>query len=491
MFSKNKMDVKFKHFFRDKKITIMGLGILGRGLGVAKFLAECGAVLTITDLKTKDQLRASVAKLKKYKNINYALGKHRLSDFQNKDMIIKAAGVALDSPYIKEARKNQVPVEMDASLFAKLAPAKIIGVTGTRGKSTVTHLIYNCLKAADKKVFLSGNVKGVATLPLLKKIDDKDCVVVMELDSWQLQGFGEAKISPHIAVFTNFMPDHMNYYKGSMSRYFKDKANIFKFQNENDFLIAGEKARKALRKFFKGKINPVRNFHPVKGKISNIAKSDWEHISNGIKSKIIVAAANDVPKNWKIKIPGKYNLENIAAAKAALEAFGMDKRRIKMAAESFDGLAGRMEFIKEIRGVKYYNDTNATTPDAVIAGLETFKKYKGKIILIGGGADKGLDYKNYALAVKNYAKALILFKGAASDKIAAAVGKNSKLNIIVGVANMKDAIESAAKNATKRDIVALSPGAASFGVFQNEFDRGEQFVKAIAKLSFGKLLPHL
>ena len=205
----------YRKYFRNKKITVMGLGLLGRGIGVTKFLAECGADLLITDLKSKKELKSSLDKLEKFKNIKYVLGKHRLADFKNCDFIIKAANVPFDSLYIKEAGKNNIPVEMDASLFAKLSLATIIGITGTRGKSTVTNLIYKTLKEHSFKkrnVFLGGNIKGIATLPLLKKSKRED-FVILELDSWQLQGFGDSRISPHISVFTNFLSDHMNYYK--------------------------------------------------------------------------------------------------------------------------------------------------------------------------------------------------------------------------------------------------------------------------------------
>ena len=188
-------------YFKDKKITVMGLGLLGRGVGDAEFLAKNGADLIVIDLKIKKQLKTSLDRLKRFKNIKYTLGKHKLQDFRRRDMILKSAGVPLDSPYIKEAKKNKIPIEMSASLFTKLSGAKIIGVTGTRGKTTVTYMIYQILKKAKKRVFLGGNIKGVSTLALLGKVKKGD-TVVMELDSWQLQGFGDSKISPHIAVFT-------------------------------------------------------------------------------------------------------------------------------------------------------------------------------------------------------------------------------------------------------------------------------------------------
>jgi len=452
--------MNYKDFFEGKKITMMGLGVLGRGVNVAKFLAECGAELTITDLKTKEQLVPSLKILTPYKNIKYVLGRHDLADFSGKDMIVKAAGAPLDSPYIVEARKNNIPVEMDASLFAKLAALStsnvdMIGITGTRGKSTVTHLIYAILNEAFKKtkrkVYLGGNVKGLATLPLLKKVKEGD-IVVMELDSWQLQGFGDAKISPNIAVFTTFLPDHLNYYKGDMDRYFSDKGNIYRWQKDDNCLIAGIKTAKLIK----------------------------EKEKNGLKSRMIIAGGKNIPRGWKIKLLGEHNMANTALAIETARKLGIRESVIKKSVENFRGLPGRLEFVREVGGVKYYNDTTATTPEAVMAALDSLKESKGKIILIGGGADKNLEYDEYAKIVKKYIKVLILFRGLASNKIISALGK-VKFPMEV-FDNIKAAMKFAVANAKNGDIVLLSPGAASFGVFKNEFDRGEQFNKLVEKI---------
>lgn len=450
----------YSDFFADKKILMMGLGILGRGVNVAKFLAECGAELTITDLKTEEQLATSLKKLKKFTNIKYVLGGHNTADFKNKDMVIKAAGVPLDSAYIAEARKNKICVEMDASLFAKLAEGVlIIGITGTRGKSTTTHLIFSILQEAFKnskrKAYLGGNVKGLATLPLLKKVNpsvDGGDVVVMELDSWQLQGFGEARISPNIAIFTTFLSDHQNYYKNDMDMYFSDKANIYRYQRKDDWLIIRPEAAKKIKE------KDIKN---IIGKMSIVDKKN-------------------IPSSWKVNLKGNHNLENIALAVETARKLGIGESVIKKSVENFKGLPGRLEFVKEIKGVKYYNDTTATTPEAVMVAMESLKENRGKIILIGGGADKNLEYEEYAKAVKKYIKSLILFKGAATDKIIQALGK-TKFNVEV-FENMKDALKQAITYSNKNDIILLSPGAASFGIFKNEFDRGEQFNKIVKKL---------
>ena len=229
------------------------------GVGDSRARGQCRQVFVgmrggIDDYGFKDgrAIDLIAQKLKKFPSIKYVLGRHDLADFQNKDMVIKAAGVPLDSPYITEARKNNIKVEMDASLFVSLVGhsvsninvstwtlnVQVVGITGTRGKSTVTHLIYEILKASGRRVFLGGNVRGLATLPLLKKVKPDD-IVVMELDSWQLQGFEEAKIKSEHSRFYHFLPDHQNYYKNDMDKYFSDKANIYRWQKKGDWFIAG------------------------------------------------------------------------------------------------------------------------------------------------------------------------------------------------------------------------------------------------------------
>jgi UDP-N-acetylmuramoylalanine--D-glutamate ligase len=492
----------------------MGLGLLGRGVGVAKFLAECGAVLTVTDLKDKIVLAPSLAKLKKYQNIRYVLGEHRLEDFRSADMIIKAAGVPLDSPFIAEARARGVPIKMDASLFAELASVGvcIVGVTGTRGKSTTTQLIYEIVQhvfarsrsdeaistyakaTADKRfardddkscrssdvrfkntkkhprVFLAGNVRGTATLPLLKKVQPGD-FVVLELDSWQLQGFGDAKISPHVAVFTTFFDDHLNYYNGDRGQYLKDKAQIFLSQVTGNrepgtgTLIVGEQAAPAVRKHF-----PAH------------------------AQRMIVARVGDVPQNWKLTIPGEHNRYNAACALAAADALGVPRTVSKHAVESFRGLPGRLELVRELSGVKIYNDTCATTPDATLAALRALdsRRQSRRIILIMGGADKGLDMSALLKEIPKYCRALVLLAGSGTDRLiqntkykiptfAQGFG-GAQQNTETVAATLRDAIRRALGEANRGDKILFSPSFASFGMFKNEYDRGEQFVKIVRSL---------
>ena len=428
----------------------MGLGLLGRGIGYTKFLAECGADLIVTDLKTKEQLATSVKVLNKYKNIKFVLGEHKLEDFKNRDMVIKAAGVPLDSIYIKEAKKNNIPVEMDVSLFAKCASeVMIIGVTGTRGKSMTTTLIYEILKANEKflkrNVYVGGNLRGVATLPLLKKVKAGD-ILVCELDSWQLQGFGEAKMSPQISVFTSFMPDHMNYYKNSMEKYFDDKANIFKYQKVEDILIVRPDVKKLIPK--------------------------------NIKSKLIVVNTKEV-EDWKFIVPGTHQRENLACAVEVAKQFNISLLKIKIIINNFKGVEGRLELLKNYKGIKIYNDNNATTPEATISGIEALKTDNKNIVLICGGADKGLTLDNFVKTVNKYCKAVVLIPGTGTEKLI----NNYELRIKNEIGkDLKDVVKKAFKYAKKGDTILFSPAFASFGMFNNEYERNDLFMKIIKKL---------
>ncbi|MEK7114186.1 MAG: Mur ligase family protein, partial [Patescibacteria group bacterium] len=285
--------------FRDKRITLMGLGLLGRGVGDARYLAECGTELIVTDLKPRGELAESVTQLESFKNITFVLGQHRLEDFKNKDLILKAAGVPLDSIYIAEAKKNDIPVRMSADLFAELSGVACVGITGTRGKSTVAQMIYEILKASGKKVLLGGNMRGISTLALLKEVTSGH-IAVLELDSWQLQGWGEARMSPHIAVFTTLYQDHLNYY-GSTSlttrkehpeQYLADKANIFLYQKPEDTLILG----------------------------AQCAPTIIDKYGENIEATTLVVDETKLPDTWVLRIPGIHNRYDAALALAAARA---------------------------------------------------------------------------------------------------------------------------------------------------------------------------
>lgn len=424
-------------YFKGKKITVMGLGLLGRGVGDARYLAECGAELIVTDLKTKDVLADSVAQLESFKNVQFVLGEHRIEDFRDRDLILKAAGVPLDSPYIAEARKSDIPVRMSADLFAELSGIPIVGVTGTRGKSTVTHMIYAILKEAGRPVLLGGNVRGVSTLALLPEVTEKH-IAVLELDSWQCQGFGEIKMSPHVAVFTTFFQDHLNYYHDDSDAYLADKAHIFLYQSEKDIFILGKQC----------------------------APTIIEKYGESIESRTIVVDEMKLPDTWVLSVPGKHNRYNAALALAAVRTLDIDDAVSRKAITEFKGVPGRLELIAEKDGVKVYNDTTATTPEATLAALSALEA--SRTVLIMGGADKNLDM-NALLAKLPEVKRVILLAGTGTSRI---------LEWVTGASvydSLQAAVAEAFSSAHAGDTILFSPAFASFGMFKNEYDRGDQF----------------
>ena len=436
--------------FKNKTVLILGLGLLGRGVRDAIFFAKQGARVIVTDLKTAEQLKPSVDKLKKFTNVTFVLGKHRKEDIDRADLIIRNADVPLHSEFLQYALKKKKLVDMDESLFAKFCPCPIIGVTGTRGKTTTTMLIYELLKETGRKVHLGGNILEKATLPLIDKVKPND-LVVLELSSWQLQGFGWAKISPQIAVFTNIYPDHLNRYS-NMQEYINDKKLIYQNQQPSDYLVTN-------------KNNPKTK------------KAGAEALS-----QVIYFDKKNVPKSWKLKILGEHNLENIDAAVKVAEIFGLSKAAIKKVVENFGGVEHRLEVFKTVRGVTFINDTTSTTP---IAGQKALAAVNKPLILIAGGATKKLDLTEFAkdIAKKTFVKKVILLNGGATDELENLIKKFGGAKKTLGrYDNFKHAINDAFKTAKRGQTVLLSPGCASFGLFINEFDRGAQFKKIVSQL---------
>jgi len=436
-----------REYFKGKKVTVMGLGLLGRGVGDARFLAECGAELTITDLKSKDELESSLEQLREFPSIRYTLGEHKKEDFQNRDFILKAAGVPIDSPYIAEAHASGIPVKMSASWFMELSDVPVIGVTGTRGKSTVTHMLHAILKEAGQDVLLGGNVRGISTLALLPEVKE-DSIALFELDSWQLQGFGEAKLSPDIAVFTTFFQDHVNYYQSQPAAYLSDKANIFLNQDATDTLVLGAQCAEMIE----------------------------ETYGDAIKAHVIKAGAQDFRADWSLVVPGEHNRYDAALATEAARALNVADEITEKALAEFPGVPGRLELIREKDGVRFYNDTTATTPEATLAALEALDAGDRNIILIMGGADKGLDMNHLLLALPKHAKRIFMLAGSGTNRVLPFVPEASVYD------DLRAAVEEAARFAVTGDVVLLSPGFASFGMFKNEYDRGDQFNTIVKSL---------
>jgi len=459
--------------YKGKKVTIMGLGLNSGGVGTVRFFSSLGAKIIVTDMKSQEELASSLEKLKDLKNIEYVFGQHRSEDFTNTDLVVKTPGVPWNNKYVMLAKNKNIPVEIDASLFFKFCQNPIIGITGTKGKTTTATLIYEILKTAGKNPLKV----GIGQVSVMDKIAEikKDSIIVFELSSWRLSALGKFKLSPKIAVLTNIYPDHLNYYS-SMESYVQDKKYIFLNQNPNEFCVLNwdnkilnkleSDIKSQMIKFSKNKITTSKAVYIENNSI---------YLSDGIDEKRVIDISD-------IKIKGKHNLENIMAAIGAGYAAGAGLKEIKKAIVEFRGVQHRLEFVRDFSGVRYYNDTAATTPESAIAGISSFSE---PIILLAGGADKKLNMRELAETIIEKVKKVIFFKGVATDKIIKAIKEKypqkAEIEFLV-VDSMKAAVNLARDIAEVGDVVLLSPGAASFGLFQNEFDRGNQFKEIVNKM---------
>ena len=425
--------------FKNKKVLVMGLGLHGGGMGVVRWLYKQRAKITVTDLKTKKELGSSLKKLNNFHGIIYHLGGHIKADFSSAHIVIKGPGVSADSEYLKIAKKNKIPVLTDIHIFLANLPknVKIIGVTGTKGKSTTATLIAKVL-GERYKTHLAGNIRK-SVLEILPKVKDGD-FVVLELSSFQLEDIVDLKYRFPVAVLTSLFPDHINRHK-TFRAYQKAKEIIFKYQDRNDLLVAN-------------------------GDDKNVRQ-----LARSAGGRILYIREKDFAKNTALAI-GKY--------------FKVPRVKIKRVTKNFKGLPGRLEKIRELNGVVFINDTTATNPGAAIHGIiETRKKYPKekypKLVVIAGGYDKGLAVDEFAKVLVREARVVVFLPGEASEKIMNSI-EHPKLKI-VKAKNMVGAVKIAYKFA-KEDggVVPLSPGAASFGLFKHEFDRGDKFNAAVKQL---------
>ena len=490
-------------WFKGKRITVMGLGLHGGGLGVAKWLLRRGARLTVTDMKDRKSLAKSIAILDteykrcllkppfktRPKKIRYVLGKHDKADFIQADMIIRNPAVPQDHHLLIQAEKKGIPVESDTSLFFLLCPYPITAVTGTKGKTTTTTLLSEICQKYDKRTVVGGNIRissmdGLDSLLRLSARKQPAPPIVLELSSWQLESLEKHKLSPSVSVITNIMRDHLNRYGGRMTNYAAAKELIVKFQKQNDTAVvnADDKRVEAMTHRLE-----KRSDHPriIRFSMVDVRHSDACFLEKGNVVVIEKGRKYIVVPLKSIKIIGEHNIANILAAVAVARSLHIPLKIIAAAVRAFKGVSGRLEMVATKKCITYINDTTATTPDASKAAVETFTDFRtGErgAILIAGGADKDLHFGSWAKIVAQSVKGLILFNGTATPKMEQALRRAKTKVSWVKVKSMKDAMKAAQAIADSGDTVLLSPGCASFGIFVNEFDRGDQFVAEVKKI---------
>ncbi|MFZ9859010.1 MAG: UDP-N-acetylmuramoyl-L-alanine--D-glutamate ligase [Roseiflexaceae bacterium] len=457
---------------RNKKVTVMGLGVHGGGLGVARYCAEQGAVVTVTDLRSPDLLRESIDALADLP-ITFVLGEHRDVDFATCDIVVQNPAVPATSPYVAIARAAGAAIEMEMTLFFRQCPAPIIGITGTKGKTTTATLTAHLLKQWRSDTVLAGNMR-ISALAQLDLITP-DTLVVLELSSFVLEGLNDVGLSPHIAAITNIHPDHLDRY-GTMEPYIAAKAAIGRHQRATDTLILrdSDTVLQQLAKTMPGQIcwsdsAPLRQ--PSLGSVW------WEHdvLCVATSTGIVAVATHD-----DVQVVGQHQLANVAMAVAIVIRSGMPIDAIAPALRTFVGVDHRQEHITTHAGHMFVNDTAATMPDAAIVALESMPK---PIIWIAGGADKKLEFDYLAQVAYQHVAKVVLLHGTATERLAQALHDAGLGDRIEGVF---DTFEAAIRYAHAIDIrpatILLSPGCASFGMFRNEFHRGDEFRRIVVQL---------
>ena len=456
---------KFNKDIVGKKIAIIGLGISNKPL--INYLNNLKAKITVFDNRTQEKIDKDIWEdINKY-HIKHYLGNDYLKNLVGFDYIFRSPSCRPDLPEIEEEVKRGAILTSEIEMVLKLTPSKTIGITGSDGKTTTTSLVYEILRR-KYKCFLGGNIGT----PLFTKISEMrpEDIVVLELSSFQLMNM---KLSTDYAIITNISPNHLNVHK-DYKEYINSKANIFQNQDENGVLVVNydNDITKNLGKQAKGRV---------------VYFSRKEKIPNGVifDEDIIKICDNDLRRhviNRKdIKIRGLHNIENICAAVAVTKDLVTPEEQ-KKAIEQFTGVEHRLEFVREINDVKWYNDSIASSPNRTIAGLNS---YDERIVLIAGGRDKQLDYDPIATPIIENVDTLIVM-GETAEKIKNAVirelKRQNKTLEIIKVANVEEAVKKAKEKAKPKQIVLFSPASTSFDMFKNFEERGKKFKEEVNKL---------
>ena len=457
---------EFEEYIRFRKVAVIGLGV--SNIPLLDYLHEKKAEVTVFDEKTIEEIpKEIVNKITEY-SFSFSLGKNYLEKLKDFALIFRAPSCLPTVPELEQEANRGAIVTTEIEMLMEMCPGKIIGVTGSDGKTTTTSLINHILKQAGYSTYLGGNI-GIPLFTKLNLMRPED-IIVLELSSFQLMGM---QVSPNISVITNITPNHLNIHK-DYEEYINAKKNIFKYQNEEDTLILNydneitrncEKEAKGKTIFFSSKEKLDNGYIVDEDKIKECEDKLRKHL---------------LDTNY-LFLKGVHNYENICAAIAATSSL-VDMDTIVTAVKSFHPVSDRIEFVRNIDGVDWYNDSASSSPTRTIAGLNAFKE---EIVLIAGGYDKNLDYTPIAKPIIDKVKTLVLMgqtSGKIFDVVKQELEKENKTLDIYMCEDINSAIQTANKNAKSGQIVLFSPASASFDMFKNAVERGKIFKKLVNEL---------
>ncbi|MFN0196297.1 MAG: UDP-N-acetylmuramoyl-L-alanine--D-glutamate ligase [Planctomycetaceae bacterium] len=453
-----------------KRITVMGLGSFGGGLGAVQFLIEQNARVSVTDTRPADQLAESLAQLDLARLESLTLGRHDPRDFTDADLIVVNPAIKRDHPLLELARRHGVPLTSEMNLFWQYNRGRILAVTGSNGKSTTTAMSHAILQAAGYRCWLGGNI-GRSLLPIVEQITADDWVV-LELSSFQLHDLNLIGQSPDVAIVTNFSPNHLDWH-GTLDEYRKDKQAMLRWQMPHQIAVLNETDV------------DVRDW-PTNGRRfgfgSTLAEAS-EKYRRGIfldgRDAIYCDSGGEVRfplLDW-ITLPGRHNLQNALAAACAAMSIGVPVEAVEKGLRGYQPLPHRLEFVAEVAGRRFYNDSLATTPESAMYALEAFD---APIVLLAGGYDKQVDLSEFARVIAGRAKGVALMGQTATmiDDGMRASGLNSLPQRKI-CASFAEAFAWSISQSEVDDVIVLSPGCASYDWFRNFADRGQQFTRLV------------
>ena len=456
-----------------KKVIVIGAA--RQGTALSRYLASKGAQVILTDMHSLDDLPANLPDLEKL-GIQLRLGGHPLELLESADLVCVSAGVPLTIPFIQAALQRGIPLSNDSQIFLEACPAQVIGITGSSGKTTTTALVglmaqkYFEMKQNGHRAWVGGNIGN----PLIEQVNqiDEDDLVVLELSSFQLELMTR---SPQIAAILNITPNHLDRH-GSMQAYIAAKSRILRFQHAGDVAILNrdDPGSWSLAEHLKSELISFGFQNPDSKQNGTYIYKDAIWLQLGRESLKML------PLEW-IQLPGRHNIANVLAACAIAAAASLALPAIQTAIEEFTGIPHRLEFIRNINGADWYNDSIATAPERTMAAIEAFE---GPLVLLLGGRDKNLPWDDLAQLIHQRVRAVVLFGEAAGliEKALGAVKKGKTLQVISRCNTLEEAVQAAAKLAQPGDTVLLSPGCTSFDAFKDFEERGEYFRKLVNAL---------
>ena len=462
----NKDLEEFKQYIRGRKVAVMGMGVSNTPL--IKYLMDLDADITVFDKKTEEELGKAKCEEYMLQGVNFSLGENYLDNLVGFDIIFRSPSMRPDTPALEKELDRGAILTSEIEMLIDLCPGKIIGVTGSDGKTTTTTLIYKMLEAEGYHCYLGGNIG----IPLFARIDEMrpEDIVVLELSSFQLMTL---KKSPNISVITNISPNHLDIHK-DYREYIDSKRNIYLHQQKDDILVLNYD-NEITKEFADTAVGNVR-FFSTYTRLDDGVILDQNIIkicSNKIRTQVI--SADD------ILLLGRHNVENACTAIAAVQGLVKSESIIKVLT-TFRGVEHRNEYVRELNGVKWYNDSIGSSPSRTIAGLVSFKN---KVILIAGGYDKHLDYTDMGKYIVDRTKAVVLL-GQTKEKIKVATEQaleRTEIDLpIFECSTLEEAIEKANEIAEEGDTVFFSPASASFDMFKNFEERGKKFKEIVNNL---------